>query len=154
MILPRRVRQLLQAEEGTAMIEFSLLLPLLVVLLIGTINYTIFLEQQMVLTHGAATGAAYASLPGKSSDKAGIQTAVLAAMPTLQQATTTSSTYWTCTPGGSHVASQSTCSDGKTPHQWVEVELSAKAPAVFVITGLDSVLTLHASVINPVPWSP
>lgn len=149
-----RVPRLFRSEDGTALIEFSLLLPVLVILLIGTVDYAFFFEQQMTLTGGAAAGAAYGTLPGKSSDLAGMRTAALAASSGLQGLVATTSQFWTCTPSGPHLDRYTLCSDGNTAHQWVEVDVSATLPAALAFPGLPSDLTLRATAINPVPWRP
>ncbi len=149
-----RTRSLLAAEEGTALIEFALILPVLVILLLGTVDYVIFFEQQMVLTHAAAAGSAVGSLPGNGSNLAGMRAAALAASSTLQNATVNASSFWTCTPSNAHVDRSTLCSDGNTAHQWDELDLSANLPALLAFPGLPADLMLHATVINPVPWSP
>ena len=149
-----RTPRLFGSEEGTALIEFSLILPVLVVLLIGTVDYAFFFEQQMILTSGAAAGAAFGTLPGKSSDLSGMRRTALAASSGLHGLTANSSSFWTCTPSGPHLDRYTLCSDGNTAHQWVEVDLSATLPAAFAFPGLPSDLTLHAAVVNPVPWRP
>lgn len=157
MILARQLRvsrSLAAAEDGTALIEFALIFPLLVLLVIGTVDYAFFFEQQMTLTHAAAAGAAYGTLAGKSLDAAGMQSTALAAISTLQNISANASSFWTCTPSGPHLDRYTLCSDGNTARQWVEVDLSATMPALFAFPGLPSGLALRASVINPVPWNP
>lgn len=144
----------LRADEGTALIEFALVLPVLVLLIIGIVDYALFFEQQMKLTHGAAAGAAFGTLPAHAGDLAGMQAAALASTPGINGLSASSTIFWTCPPGGAHIDRYTLCSDGKTAHQWVEVDLAVTLSALFYFPGLPSNLALHASAIDPVPWRP
>jgi len=66
----RFVRRFLRAESGAEMIEFGLTLPLLLLLVVGMIEFGFLLQQYEVVTNAAREGARIAVLPTYSSTNA------------------------------------------------------------------------------------
>lgn len=136
------------------MVELALVLPILVLLLAGMVDYSLQIQQRMRLTAAASAGAAWATRPGAQSDLAGARATAIAAaagIPNLQAAAVS---FWTCTAGGAHVSSATTCSGTCTPMHWVQVDLTAQSAPLLPISGLPTFLPLHATAIDRVAWSP
>jgi len=53
------IRRIWQKEEGTALVEFAVVLPVLVFLLIGMIEFGLLLYNQQVITNASREGARY-----------------------------------------------------------------------------------------------
>ena len=140
----------LRSESGTATIEMALLLPVFLFLVLGVMDYSLAIEQQMCVTEAAASGAAYASLVGHATDQPGIESAAGAAVSGIHGFRAAASSYWTCSPGGAQVDSNSTCSAGQAPMQWVEVHTSASANSIFDFPGLPNSISLQATAIHRV----
>ena len=62
--LTRRTRCV--AEDGAALIEFAIVLPLMLLVLFGTIDFGLLFQRYQVVTNAAREGARMAVLPGYS----------------------------------------------------------------------------------------
>jgi Flp pilus assembly protein TadG len=79
-------RSNITSEQGQTMTEFAIVLPLLVVLLFGIIQFGIAFNNYVTLTDAARAGARKAAVSRNSSDPAGdCRQAVLAAADNLDQ---------------------------------------------------------------------
>src|ERR1019366_4208445 len=77
-------------RSGMALIEFSLVTPLLLLALAGVLNYAVALRTASCLTDAARVGARYGSQSATSaSDIAGMQAAALNAAPGIAGMTAT-----------------------------------------------------------------
>jgi Flp pilus assembly protein TadG len=86
-------------NRGAAMVEFALVLPVLVLLLFGVIEFTRAYNAKTTMTHAAREGARTLALRGTVADA---QARVRATSPSLNQANltiTTTPASGTCTPG-------------------------------------------------------
>jgi Flp pilus assembly protein TadG len=62
--LPARIR----SEAGAELVEFALVLPLLLLVFGGIVDFGLLLQRQQVVTNAAREGARLAILPGYTSD--------------------------------------------------------------------------------------
>jgi Flp pilus assembly protein TadG len=62
------IKRLRESEQGAEVIEMVLVLPLLLALLFGLVDFGFLFQQYLVMTNAAAEGARVASLPGYSAD--------------------------------------------------------------------------------------
>jgi Flp pilus assembly protein TadG len=153
--------KLLKQETAQSLIEFALVAPLFILVLAGIVDYSIYIHQEMELTEAAAAAATYGTIPGKqvpsrwTASIASMQSLALSMAPDVQGATAVASYFYTCTPGGAHVASTSTCtrSNYTTPLMYVTVQTSASVPAALKWVGLASSLSLGATATYRVPWT-
>jgi Flp pilus assembly protein TadG len=63
----RLIARLQRKEEGSELIEMAIVLPLLLLLIMGIIDFGFLFQRYVVLTNAAAEGARVASLPGYTS---------------------------------------------------------------------------------------
>jgi Flp pilus assembly protein TadG len=63
MLLSSRTRRLAQSESGAELIEFSLTLPLLLLIVLGIIEFGFMFREYEVVTNAAREGARIAILP-------------------------------------------------------------------------------------------
>jgi len=66
-------------DEGAAAVEFALVLPILVVLLFGIIEFGMVFDAQLQVTHAAREGARMASVGGNVASAVAAQTSGLVA---------------------------------------------------------------------------
>ena len=72
----RTRRRACACQKGSAVVEFAVVLPVLVVVLMGTIDFARVMYWAMALTNAARAGVQYGALSlANSADTAGIQTA-------------------------------------------------------------------------------
>jgi len=60
------IRRLRKSDTGSAVIEMALVTPLLLLLILGMVDFGFLFQRYVVLTNAAAEGARVASLPGYS----------------------------------------------------------------------------------------
>ena len=124
--LVRSTGKLAGSTDGAAAIEFALLVPMLIVLVICTADLGFGIYRHMQVENAAQAGVTYAAARGFS--QAQVSAAVLSATTYSDiQASPAPSKFCGC-PSGTSVTSAvctSTCSDGSQPGTYVSV--SAKA---------------------------
>ena len=98
-------------EAGSAMIEFALAFPVLILVLLGTADFGRIFYTYVTLANAAHTGAEYgaASAP-KTNDSAGISQAALNDSQDLTGVTITSQPYCQCSNGSPVSCATSSCS--------------------------------------------
>jgi Flp pilus assembly protein TadG len=86
-----------RSERGASAVELALALPLLAIVLIGTIDFGRLFYRAMTVTHGARAGAQYgAQSVGKATDHNGMRDAAIAAASDAAGAFTAAATHF-CT---------------------------------------------------------
>jgi Flp pilus assembly protein TadG len=146
--------KILRGESGTALIEFAVFLSFFGLLLSGITDYSIYIQQEMVLSQAAAAGAAYGIIPGNQENLTGMKAAATAAATGVSGMTVTAVDVYICTAGGSAVTSTATCSGYYTsPMMYVQVKTSATVPAALKWAGISSSLTLQGFAQYRVPWT-
>ena len=102
------IRRLRQSETGAELIEMALVLPLLLALLFGIVEFGFLFQRYVFLTNAAAEGARVASLPGYSQADVQARVAEYAAASNISGITATSVGATIAGPGGSWPGSQVT----------------------------------------------
>jgi Flp pilus assembly protein TadG len=144
----------IRSERGTALIEFALFLPILVFLLLGMVDYSIYIQQLMQLQDAAAGAAAFGAVPGNESNLTAIQSTAVALAPYINGVTATASNLWTCTPGGGSVTSATMCTGSVTPYKYVVVTVTGTVPRALSYPGIPNGLTMIGKATFRLPWSP
>jgi Flp pilus assembly protein TadG len=138
--LIRSLRRFVLAQSGAEVVEFALTLPLLLLVVLGIIEFGFLFQQYEVVTNAAREGARVAVLPTYSSTAAAAQTNVTARVNQYLSAggLDTSSSVTTICGGG-----------GGCPGNWqfVTETLAAGPPAV-----CDSVFPVTVRYQHPVPF--
>ena len=136
--------KLLRSEDGSALLEFSLILPIVIFMFIGMINLAVAIEQGIVVSEAAEAGTRYGTLPSKSTDLAGMQTATNNAASGVSGFSPPVVKSWcSCVPAGPALPScSSTCPNSSTPDRYIQVQTSATVPALANYPGLASSFAL------------
>lgn len=118
-----QLRRLMDAQDGNVLVELALVLPVLVLLLMGTIDFGMAMYDQMQLRSAARAGAEYATI--EPEDGAGIVTTVDAALggPDPSISVTTGS-FCECPGASGSVDCGLACEDETTPRKFVSVEVT------------------------------
>ncbi|WP_263376230.1 TadE/TadG family type IV pilus assembly protein [Granulicella aggregans] len=143
----------LRDSDGSAMVEFAVFLSVLMMILVGMVDYAVAIQEAMQLQVAATAGAAWGAIPGNEGNLSGMQTAATNAATGVSGFSVTATNLWTCSAGGSSVASTSTCSGGVTPYKYVVVKTSASVPSPLSFPGVSPSRTLSGAAIFQVPWS-
>lgn len=96
----RRIR----AEDGAVAVEFALLLPILVALLLGIMEFSLVMNAQITLTNAAREGARTVAVENdQSAARADIRAAATVLDPVLTDANIRFSPTGTCVAGATSV---------------------------------------------------
>ena len=144
----------LKSEDGSALIEFSLLLPVLVFLFMGIVDYGLETQQAMQIMEAATAGASYGAINGNQKDLVGMQNAARNSATGVSGFSVTASNIFTCSPGGAQVTSSTICTGYGTPIEYVKVTTGATVPTLLAFPGMPTNLVLQQTAMYRVPWKP
>jgi Flp pilus assembly protein TadG len=120
-----------RADSGQALLEFALFASVFVLFFIGVTDVTFYILGSMIVQEAATEGANYGAAWGNQNDNTGmVSWASQAASGIVLASTPTSTTFYTCSPGGATVSSTTTCS-GSPNLQYVKVTATATVNPVF-----------------------
>ncbi len=138
-----RIPRVSIGREGTAAIEFGLIAPLLLFILVGVVELGVAVRQAMQVQDAAEAGALYAGKYGW--DQAAIAKAVVAATgATTLTAQPAPELFCGCPgPGGiAAIACTATCAGGTSAQHYVRVSASMPHSVLLVGLGLPVPATL------------
>jgi Flp pilus assembly protein TadG len=122
---PRGRRSASRRQGGAAIVELGLVLPLLLLLFLGTMDFGRVMYWSITLTHAARAGAQYgAQSTAIAANSTAIRAAALAEAQDIGAIGVTSRRYCLCPPETS-VGCTSTCSGYGPPRVFVEVTTDA-----------------------------
>lgn len=134
------------AEEGVSLLEFALIVPILVFIVVGVVDLSLVIAQSMVVTQAAEVGAAYGTLAGNHTDYTGMTAAATVAANGLSGFSVTSVSNWcSCTAGGTAVGCSSSCAGSTSPIMYVQVQTSATEQVLTSYPGLQSSFVLQGN---------
>lgn len=118
-------------ERGSVLIEFSLTMSLLMLLVIGVVDFALVIQKAMVVNEAAYAAAQWGAAPYNSWNVTEMQTVAQNSATGVAGFSAVASKWCACSPGGSAVACTSTCSSNTAPVAYVQVATSATAPVLF-----------------------
>ena len=133
-------RPLLESEQGQALIEFALTLPILLLIVTGIFAFGIALNNMLGLTNATSTGARqFALMRGQGGDPCAVSVgAIAAAAPLLQNTgSTTGIGYSILVAGATYNANAPTCS-GATLTQGQPVKVTTTYPCSLLLYGVNA----------------
>ncbi len=130
------------AENGSALLELSLILPLVTLLFVGVVDLGFAIDESIVVSSAAEVGARYGTVPSKSNDLSGMQSAASAAAPGIPGFLAVATNWCSCTPAGAVVSCTSTCAASAPLIRYVQVQTSAIVPALAGYPGLPASFAL------------
>jgi Flp pilus assembly protein TadG len=145
--------QLNRSEEGSAMIELSLIMSLMVLVIIALADYGLWMQRAIRLQEAAAAGAAYGAVPGNSNNTTNMTYMAnfnATGSYTGSDSVAVNSTYfYTCSPGGAHVNASTSCASGAygAPLEYVEVTTSSTITSPLKLPGIPSSITIPGTAI-------
>lgn len=138
--LKRLLRRFVRTESGAEIVEFALTLPLLLLVVLGIIEFGFLFQQYEVVTNAAREGARIATLPTYSGSAALTQTNV----------TTRVDQYLTAGGLSSSSSVRTVCGgSGGCPGNWLSIKdtIVAGPPAVCV-----TVFPVTVQYLHPIPF--
>jgi Flp pilus assembly protein TadG len=140
---PRVIRRLLASREGTNLIEFALVVPLLVVMLLGTIDIGQLAYMYIEVSNAARAGVSYgAQNHVTASDDAGMTQAAQNDAQNITGLSATPSHFCTCADGSAATCAVGACA-GSQLLEYVKVDTSATYQPWFPCPGIPSSVTVR-----------
>jgi Flp pilus assembly protein TadG len=133
----------LKSRRGSAIIELSLLFTVILLLLLGTVDFAFVIQEAMTVSEAAYAGAQYGAISGNATNFTQMQTIATNAAKNVSGFSVTASEWCACSPGGTAVSCASTCTTYGVPIAYVQVSTSATASLLFKFTGLPLTVPLH-----------
>ena len=144
----KQLVDILRDARGNMALEFALLLPAILILLGGIIEFGSAMYASSALESAARAGAHYAF--EKGLDKPGIEQAVKGASTYPPQKLTVSSSMF-CECAGAGVACNSECTGGYAPFKFVTVNVTAPNDPWFPVIEKLAPLKFSGSAVVQVP---
>jgi Flp pilus assembly protein TadG len=145
------------SDDGSALIEFALILPLAVLMLAYMVDYALWIQKAMQLQDAASAAAAYGAIPGNSSNSSQMTTLanfIVTGSPTGAAWLTVNATdFYTCSPGGAQVTATTSCPTG-APYHYVQVTTSATQSSLLGFRAIASSLPLSGAATYRVEVTP
>jgi Flp pilus assembly protein TadG len=148
--------EILRSQSGQSLVELALLTPVLLLLVVGTVEMGRYASIAIMIANGARAGAAYgAQSPGTAQGgSTAIQNAALADLQDISSLnpTVTSVVVCGCDTGGTiipnpetNAACATTCSVGSTTVSSIQVTVTGKFNSMFNYPGIPSPLTITST---------
>lgn len=132
-------------RAGVGAVEFALMLPILVLLMVAVADFGLAVNEKMRLTTAARAGAQAAYKA--SGDTAGVVVAVQQASGLDAAAITIASQKSCGCMSGAAVACDGTCADGNGVRTYVAVSVSESWAPVIVSSVMDAPITMTGTAI-------
>jgi Flp pilus assembly protein TadG len=149
--------RLVRSENGSILIEFAFVLPLLVLTLAYMVDYALWIQKAMQLQDAASAAAAYGAIPGNataSSSMTQLANYIVTGSPTGASWLTVNSTnFYTCSPGGTQVTATTSCPTG-APYHYVQVTVSASPTSQLGYRVIPSTMALTGTATYRVEVTP
>ncbi len=144
----RKATDWLRCKAGTAALEFGLMAPFLIMLVVATVEVGSAVYQGMEAQNAAEAGAVYASRHG--FDTAGITGAVLNATPAAGITAAPAPTQFCGCPtagGIADTACATTCSDGTAPGQYLRITARITHDPLLSFSGLVAPVAISGEAV-------
>jgi Flp pilus assembly protein TadG len=143
------LRGMVQSESGTSLIEFAIIAPLLIFLLIGLIEVGRYTYFAIVIANAARAGVSYGSQnTSTAQDTTGMQTAALADATSIPQVSA-SPTYF-CANSSTSTPTPTACpASGPTPpvYYYVEVTTSGTFKSLLHYPGIPNNVPITSTAV-------
>ena len=153
----RTLRRILGSQSGQSLVELALLTPILLLLVIGTVEMGRYTSLSILVGNAARAGAEYgAQNPTTAGDSAGINNAAMADLKDISgfttQPTVTSTFVCGCDNGGTIIPSPETnaacavtCNVGAHLVTSVQVTVTGTFSSMFSYPGIPTPLTITST---------
>jgi Flp pilus assembly protein TadG len=135
-------------RTGTATIELALLLPLLLLIALGAVDFGRVFYMGVEVANAARAGVQYGAQDlGHSTDYTGMQTAALNDGKDIPGMSATASRWCQCAGGTPTSCAASYCGAASVPAVYVQVNTSATFNTLMKYPGVPSTVTLNKQAI-------
>jgi len=149
--------RLIRSESGSILIETAVIMSAMILTLAYVTDTAIWIKRAIELQNAVMAGAAFGTIPGHQVDTSGMtqwanyDATSGGSSPGISM---TSTSFYTCTPGGSQVSFGSSCSSGSAPLQYVKVTATSTISGLLAFPGIPTSLALQTSATYRVYGNP
>jgi Flp pilus assembly protein TadG len=137
----RNCRSIVRAQDGTALVELALVLPLLLVVLFGLIELGRYGSTSLIIGNAARAGVQYgAQNYVTAADFAGMQTRAQTDAQNLAGFSATASNFCTCADGTASTCQKGDCASSHR-NLFVQVVVTCAVPSLLGYSGLPAALS-------------
>jgi Flp pilus assembly protein TadG len=115
------------SRKGSALIELALLFSVIMLLLLGVIDFGLVIQQSIVVNEAAYAAALYGSISSNSTSFTQMQTIATNSARGISGFAAAATKWCACSAGGTSVSCSSTCSSIGAPVAYVQVSTTATA---------------------------
>ena len=137
------------SEKGSAFVEMALFTPVLLVMLVGAVDFARIFSADIALANAAEVGALYgARSVSASSDTAGMQSAAANDGKDLTSMTAVATNYCACgSSGPAQTCPALNCSVSSPAHRYVKVQTTYTFRALSPIPGIPASVPMTRTVV-------
>jgi Flp pilus assembly protein TadG len=148
--MKKQMHRLGRSEKGTALVEFALLAPVILLLLVGLIEVGRYTYFAVLAANAARAGALYGAENGRTAlDSSGMRTAALADAQNIANMTVPTARYF-CLLDGTSTLCPSTGARQSNWVYYVEVDTSGTYNSLFRYPGIPQSVTVSGKAITRV----
>ena len=147
------MHKLLRDPHGNALVEMSLILPILVLMLLAVVDVGLLLQQAMTVADSARAGAAYALPRANANDTAGMIAVATESAGAVPGYAASAANVCTCGSADAAASCSNRCSNGNAPAQFAQVTATASIPLLFGMQGLPASIPVSSSARMRTAWT-
>ena len=141
-------------EQGSSFIELSLILPVLLLMLLGVVDFGLIFSQYMTVIDSTRAAAEYATVYGQRANSGQVQTFASQFASGIPGYSASAAVVCTCNPGGGGVSCTSSCGGPvTTPLQYMRITATATLPLIYGVQGFPTSLPVRANVSIRTPYT-
>ncbi len=144
----------LRDEQGSSFIELALILPILLVMLLGVVDFGLVFSQYMTVIDSARAAAEYTTIYGQEANTSKVQTFAGQFAAGIPGYGVSAALVCTCNPGGGSIGCLSSCGGAvTTPLQYTQVTATATLPLIFGVSGFPARIPVKSVAIIRTPYT-
>jgi len=147
--------RLLGRQDGNALIEVALLLPIIILMMLAVLDYGVLLNWDLRVADSARSAAEAATFRGFAANTALAQLVGTSSTAGIPNYSITAVNYCTCANGvgTASCSNHSSCGGYGIPNQYMKVTASATLPLLFGIKGFPLNIKVTSVAIARTAWT-
>ncbi len=147
-------RALVHDERGSSLIELALILPVLLLMLLGVLDFGLVFRQYMTVIDSVRAAGEYATIYGQQANSNQVQTFATQFGSGIPGYTASAALVCACNPGGGAVSCLSSCGGAvTTPLQYMQVTATATLPLIYGVQGFPSTIPVKSIAFIRTPYT-
>jgi Flp pilus assembly protein TadG len=135
--------------SGQALIEFAFIIVVMALLALGVVDFSLAIQQAMLVQEAATEGALYASFVSYNFTQTDATQSVASVSGIGASGLTTVASYFCrCSPGGANVVCTSSCNND-APMKYVQVQATSSFNSLIPYSLLPRSFNLTSTVVMP-----